>query len=131
MFESMGIRELATRAGVAPHTLRYYEDAGLMIPVERDSARRRLYTEAHLKWVRFLLNLRESGMRIAQIREYVRLVQSDSPSDQQRRLAMLSQHRDEVEVRINRLTKHLAVIERKVATGCEPETRERAENNGD
>lgn len=121
MNQAMGIAELADRSGVAPHTLRYYEKAGLMLSVPRDSARRRVYTEDHLKWVRFLLHLREGGMGIAQIRAYAELLRSDSIQGRQDRLEILRQHRDEVKSRIERLRQHLMVLEQKVAAGCGPD----------
>ena len=121
MNKNMGIRELGERVGVAPHTLRYYEDAGLMISVPRDDAGRRRYGEDHLRWVAFLLRLREGGMGIARIREYVDLLQSDADATAIRRREILRVHRQEVRGRIDRLEEHLRVLDRKVGRGCAPE----------
>ncbi|MEZ4584862.1 MAG: MerR family transcriptional regulator [Gemmatimonadales bacterium] len=121
MTEPLGIRELADRTGVSAHTLRYYEAAGLMIPVPRDRRRRRAYTEEHVRWVAFLLRLRDGGMRIARVREYAALTRTRSQAGQRRRLAILRAHRDELCERIARLTDHLEVLERKVAGGCAPD----------
>ncbi len=127
MTTSMGIRELAERTGVPPHTLRYYEDAGLMIPVPRDDVGRRVYEADHLRWVSFLLRLREGGMGIARIREYVELIRSGRDPDGVRRREMLRTHRDEVRRRVRRLMKHLQVLDRKVANGCGPDRVETTE----
>ena len=120
MTKTMGIRTLAEQVGVSPHTLRYYESAGLMIPVPRDEAGRRRYSEEHLKWVAFLRRLRAGGMGIAQIQRYARLTQSRSPRAQAERLRLLRDHRDDVEAKIADLSRHLEVLERKVAQGCDP-----------
>ncbi len=120
MIGSMGIRTVAERTGVSPHTLRYYEDAGLMISVPRDAGGRRVYSEDHVRWVSFLLRLREGGMGIAQIRQYVDLLRSGTDRDGAQRREMLRAHRAEVRSMVDRLTEHLEVLDRKVAKGCAP-----------
>jgi len=42
--EMMTISEAAREAGLSIYTLRYYERAGLLAPVERDSSGRRRYS---------------------------------------------------------------------------------------
>lgn len=91
-----------------------------MIPVPRDPQRRRIYGADHVRWVRFLLRLRESGMGIRRIREYVDLLEEGVDPDGTRRLAMLTEHRDQVRERIARLEEHLAVLDKKVQAGCRP-----------
>lgn len=118
---SMGIRALAERVGVSPHTLRYYERAGLMITVPRDGAGRRVYDADHVRWVDFLLRLRDGGMGIAQIREYARLTRTDADPDGSRRREILKAHRDQVRETARRLTLHLEVLDRKIGDGCAPD----------
>lgn len=120
MTDSMGITTFAKRVEVSAHTLRYYEAAGLMIPVPRDAAGRRRYNEDHARWVGFLRRLRDGGMGIAKVRQYAKLTQSSTEDAQAERLALLREHRDEVESRIRSLSLHLEVLERKVAQGCSP-----------
>ena len=122
MCKAMGIRELAEKVGVPPHTLRYYEEAGLMIAVSRDVAGRRIYDDSHRRWVAFLLRLREGGMGIAQIREYVDLLRSGQDQDGQERRGILRAHRDEVRAKMRRLGEHLAILDQKLAEGCTPDT---------
>ena len=120
MTETFGIRHLASETGVTQHTLRYYEDAGLMIPVGRDARGRRVYGADHVRWVRFLRRLREGGMGIERNREYVGLTSGDADPDGSRRLAILTAHRDEVRTRVRRLQEHLAILDQKVEAGCRP-----------
>lgn len=121
MKTSMGIREIAEKVGVTAHTLRYYEAAGLMLDVPRDGTGRRVYDDEHVRWVAFLLRLREGGMGIAQIRAYAELIRSGKDPDGTHRRGILREHRDEVRERIERLRDHLEVLERKVSDGCAPE----------
>ncbi|HIF05779.1 MAG TPA: MerR family transcriptional regulator [Gemmatimonadetes bacterium] len=110
MTAEIGIQTLASRTGVSAHTLRYYEKAGLMIPLPRDRAGRRVYDEDHVRWVSFLLRLREGGMGIAQVRTYATLTQCGSDAARDQRLALLEAHRDEFRNRISRLAAHLEVL---------------------
>jgi hypothetical protein len=48
---------------VSAHALRYYEKAGLMIPVPQHRAGQPVYDEDHVRWVSFLLRLRERDKR--------------------------------------------------------------------
>ena len=118
MNDSISIGELARRTGVSVHTLRYYEKAGLMIPVPRDRLGCRAYTSDHTRWVSFLLRLREGGMGIAQLRRYAELTRSNTDPDGAQRTALLSAHRDQLRERVRRLTQHLEVLDRKIAAGC-------------
>ena len=120
MTDPIGIRSLSERTGVSAHTLRYYERAGLMLPVARDQSGRRVYSEEHVRWVLFLRRLRAGGMGIAPLREYAELTQRDSDDARRRRTILLSRHRDEVRDRIRMLSDHLAVLDRKVERGCSP-----------
>ena len=119
MQETFGIRALVEQVGVPAHTLRYYEEAGLMIPVPRNSSGRREYSPDHVRWVRFLLNLREGGMRIAQIRRYAELIRSGS-DDGTERYEILLAHREGVRARAKTLARHLEVLDRKLEAGCGP-----------
>lgn len=117
---SMGIRAIAEEVGVSPHTLRYYEKTGLMITVPRDAGGRRVYSADHVRWMNFLLRLREGGMGIAQIREYARLTRTGADPDGSRRREILRTHRDQVKEMAHRLALHLEVLDRKVGDGCAP-----------
>jgi DNA-binding transcriptional MerR regulator len=62
---------VAERTG--PSTVRFYERAGLIAdPVER-VAKRRVFTEAHVEWLRLCAVLRASRMSLAAIRAYTEL----------------------------------------------------------
>lgn len=120
MPETLDIRTLSRETGVSPHTLRYYETAGLMIPVPRDSGGRRRYHPDHVRWVRFLRRLRDAGMGIAQLRRYAELTWSGDDTDGTERIALLRAHRAEVRETVERLTEHLHLLDRKIASGCSP-----------
>jgi DNA-binding transcriptional MerR regulator len=117
----LSIAEVAARAGVSAHTLRYYERIGLLA-VPRDAAGRRVYTGAEWSRVQFITRLRLTEMPIRDIQAYFRLV-GDGPGNEVQRLALLERHRDQVKRRIVELEAALAAVEFKIAVyggACSP-----------
>jgi DNA-binding transcriptional MerR regulator len=116
----MSITEFCRVTNVSPHTLRYYERAGLMPRVERNSSGHRRYSERHALWVAFLRHLRTAGMSIATIRQYAVLIDQGTAGDAQR-MALLLDHRNDVTARLRELKGHLAALNRKLRSGCGPD----------
>src|SRR3989337_1942318 len=69
----ISIGEAAEVSGVTAHTLRYYERAGLMRPIEREGNGHRLYSDDDLGWIEVLTKLRKTGMPIRMMRRYAQL----------------------------------------------------------
>lgn len=115
----MSITEFCRVTDVSPHTLRYYERAGLMPRVERNSSGHRRYSDRHVLWVEFLRHLRMAGMSIAAIRRYAGLIDQGAAGDAQR-MALLREHRQAVAARLRELKGHLAALNRKLRSGCGP-----------
>ncbi|KQQ04058.1 MULTISPECIES: MerR family transcriptional regulator [unclassified Rathayibacter] len=113
---ALSISEVAAVTGLTVHTLRYYEQAGLMLDaIERASSRHRRYRPADIGWVDFLTRLRSTGMPIARIREYAELVRI-GPDSEPERLALLQAHRADVEEQLARTHASLVAIDIKIAT---------------
>lgn len=112
---ALTIAQMSTATGVSAHTLRYYERAGLIHAVARTAGNRRRYSDADIEWVRFLLRLRETGMPIAQMREYAEL-RGRGPASIEQRLDLLEEHRKSLREQIARLREHDRALARKIAT---------------
>src|SRR5262245_26008459 len=66
------IQEVARRSGLSEPTLRYYEEAGLVGPVQRDeSSGHRRYDDADLETLEALACLRAVGVGIGDMRTYL------------------------------------------------------------
>ena len=123
--ETYQIGELATKSGVTPDTLRYYERLGLLPPPQRTSGGFRVYTAHTLDRLRFIkqaqtlgLTLHEIGAlvsfqtradglgRCREVRDLLRLKLADFET----RLAELQDFR-------NTLSGYLAECERTLSTG--------------
>ena len=107
------IATTAAHLGGSAHTLRYYERIGL-VRVGRDAFGHRRYDAVALRRLVFLTRMRTSGMPIRDLRRYVDMVEAgrDTVPD---RLAILTEHRDDLRVRIDGLQLALAATEYKIA----------------
>lgn len=99
------VAQTAEATGVTAHTLRYYERVGLIRPVARNEGNQRRYSTADVEWVAFLLRLRDTGMPIAQMREYADLRQLGDTTIEHR-LRLLEAHQVAVREQITLLREH-------------------------
>lgn len=111
---SMTIAEVAELLDISPHTLRYYERAGL-VEVARDSNGHRVYHAGAVRRLVFLTRMRLSGMPMRDLQHYISLVDAGEHTTPER-LDILLEHRDTIRRRIRELTLSLAATEYKIAT---------------
>ncbi|HXT88438.1 MAG TPA: MerR family transcriptional regulator [Trebonia sp.] len=111
--EQLGIAEAARLLGLSPHTLRYYEQEGLVRPA-RNASGYRGYSAADLRRLVFLTRMRVSGMPMADLRRYVALADQGPATEPERREMMLA-HRDRIRQRLRELTLALDATEYKIA----------------
>lgn len=67
------IGELAALASVSRDTLRYYEKHGLITPGERNDAGYRLYSEADVHRISFIISAKEVGFTLSEIHQLLEL----------------------------------------------------------
>jgi DNA-binding transcriptional MerR regulator len=99
---------------ITAKTLRFYEEQGILPNVSRDEIGRRVYSEGHLDWISFIRCLRETGMSIAQIKEYKDLYEEGNSTFLQRH-DMLIKHKIEVQKNIEEKIRHLEELNYKIA----------------
>ncbi|HEY1016959.1 MAG TPA: MerR family transcriptional regulator [Herpetosiphonaceae bacterium] len=113
MEQALTIQQLAEQTGLTAHTLRYYERIGLLDAVPRTAAGRRAYAASHLARARSIKHLRETGMSIGQIQEFVALYrQGEGALDQC--CELLAAHRDRLNGQIAAIQGELAKLEGKL-----------------
>jgi DNA-binding transcriptional MerR regulator len=107
------IAEAAEAAGLSVHTVRYYERAGLLTPIERNGSGHRRFTEQDVEWLLVCTKLRATGMPIRRVREYAELVR-DGEGNEDERLALLEAHRADVIERLAEVRRNLELIDYKI-----------------
>ncbi len=71
----MTIKEVCEKYDITPDTLRYYERVGVIPEVTRTSGGIRDYQEEDIKWVENAVCMRDAGVPVEMLIEYVRLFQ--------------------------------------------------------
>lgn len=69
----MTIGEAASRSGVLPRTIRFYEEIGLITPPERMENRYRAYDENDIRTLRFINRARSLGFSLKDVGELLSL----------------------------------------------------------
>ena len=60
--EAVSIGELAKSYGLTTRTLRYWEEVGIVVSVERPDGATRGYTPYYVRRIKFILKLKELGL---------------------------------------------------------------------
>lgn len=110
--QQYSIRAFADIFGLTPATVRYYESLGLISP-QRSVNQRRFYTEKDVDWMRFILHLKNTGMSMEQLQQYV-LLRSQGDVTIAERLGLLLQTRDDFLQQQAKLQKHLQILNDKI-----------------
>ncbi len=106
------ISEVAKLLGVSTHTLRYYEKENILI-ANRDTNGNRLYEESHIKWLQFVMKLKQTQMPIAKIREYARLY-TEGEHTTEDRLQLLENHKKSIRTQRENLEITEKTLENKI-----------------
>lgn len=72
----MNIKEASSTTGVSADTIRYYERIGLIMPIERVNGIRK-FNERNINQINFAKTMREAGLSIETLKDYVTLVFED------------------------------------------------------
>lgn len=108
------IKEVERKTGISAHTLRFWAKSGLFPSVERAGvASVRYFSESDLSWVALVHCLRQSGLSLEAIKEYVELCFKGDYTFEAR-LEILKTQRDEILKMLNDYQKALDKLNYKV-----------------
>ncbi|MBZ0308201.1 MAG: MerR family transcriptional regulator [Anaerolineae bacterium] len=107
------IQQTAEVTGLSVHTLRYYENIGLIHPINRADNTHRRYSQEDIDWIRFLKKLRATGMSIQDMQTYAEL-QRQGDVTLPERVEMLKNLQQKLESHIDELNEHLNLIRYKI-----------------
>lgn len=104
------IGEMAKVLGLPTSTLRFYDKKGLLPFMERSSGGIRMFTDNDLECLRIVECLKQSGMSLADIKDFIRMTtEGDKTIDE--RLAMFRRRKTEMEAQIEEMKKVLETLE--------------------
>ncbi|MDD9138905.1 MerR family transcriptional regulator [Fructobacillus sp. CRL 2054] len=99
----MNIKEAALKTGLSNDTIRYYERIGLIMPVPRRENHLRDFNERSIRQLNFAKTMRNAGMSVERLREYVGMVFEDDNQTIPARKALLAEQAEEMQERINKM----------------------------
>jgi DNA-binding transcriptional MerR regulator len=109
----MKIAEVSEQYGISTDTLRYYERAGLIPPVNRNESGIRDYNELDLRRVEFIKCMRSAGLPVEVLIEYVALVQQGDKTIEARK-EILKEQREKLVSRMKEMQKTLDILDHKI-----------------
>ncbi len=109
----MTIAEVVKKYGLTADTLRYYERIGLLPDVQRTPGGIRDYSEEDCRWIEFIKCMRNAGLPVETLIEYVRLFQIGDTSIEARK-ALLIEQRDALAERIAEMQATLERLNMKI-----------------
>lgn len=108
------IKEVSQRYDISQDTLRYYERIGLLPKVHRTAGGIRDYQEEDTNWIEFIKCMRNAGLSIESLIEYVHLFQQGDETIPARKNLLVEQ-RDLLAQRINDMQLTLERLDKKIA----------------
>jgi DNA-binding transcriptional MerR regulator len=122
----MTIGAFAEQCGISVDTLRYYEKIGLMRPIQRDAARRRVFRSEDSAWIEFIKRLKDTGMPLTEIKRYADLREKGSSTLKERYLllrrhaAVLADRMKADAMNLDQLKQKMAFYKREMARKRSP-----------
>ncbi len=107
------VGQMAKRLGVAPSTLRYYDKEGLLPYVERSDGGIRMFKESDYEWLTIIECLKQSGLSIKEIRQYIDLCRQGDATIPER-LQLFANRRRAVQQQMAQLQKTLDMLDYKL-----------------
>ena len=109
----MTIAEVSKKYELTTDTLRYYERIGLIPAVNRTQSGIRNYSEADCRWVSFIKCMRDAGIPVEALTEYISLFQQGSSTDGARKQILIDQRKLLLE-RMEHMKKTLKLLNTKI-----------------
>lgn len=109
---SYSIGQVAKKTGLTTHTLRYYEKEGLLPFIHKTGSGLRLFADSDLGWLSMIQCLKETGMSLKGIKQYIDWFR-EGDSTLPQRLEMFRKQRANVEKQIAKMQEYLQRIDYK------------------
>ncbi|MDG4967175.1 MerR family transcriptional regulator [Lactococcus lactis] len=109
------IKEVSKIMCISPYTLRFYDKEGLFPFVKRNERNIRIFTENDLEWVYVVQCLRETGLPIAKIRQYIIMcIEGDQTIP--KRLKLLESQRESILLQLSETKEMLDMVDYKITS---------------
>lgn len=110
---SYSISEAASLTNTTPYTLRFYDKKGLMPVLNRNSSNNRVYSENDIHWINLVTCLKNSGMPLKEVKEFMELCLGGNMTAEDRK-DMLLKHRERINAQMAQLECSLSIVNYKI-----------------
>lgn len=111
--ETFNIGQASEFSGLSEATIRYYEKIGLIPYADRKPNGHRIYSKQQLEGMIFLTRLKTTGMKLEEIKRYLRLAEA-GPASIPKRMTILKQQKERIQIDISRLLATQKIIDYKI-----------------
>lgn len=107
------VKEVADILNLTEHTIRYYANKGLIPTLKRDKNNIRLFDEDSVNWITFVRHLKNCGMSIQEVKDFVDLwVQGNSTVPT--RYEIISEQKEKTKEELIEVQDRLDMLEKKL-----------------
>ena len=108
------ITDIAKICDLSVYTIRFYDKEGLLPFITRNNTGNRQFSENDLEMIKLICCLKNSGMQVKDIKQYIDLFMEGENTAPLRKQIMID-HRRSILKQINDLKRQLSIIELKIA----------------
>ncbi|WP_300562223.1 MerR family transcriptional regulator [Companilactobacillus sp.] len=109
----MNIDGVSKEFNVTKDTLRYWERIGLLPEIKRNESGYRDFTERDMNWVYYIQVLRNAGMSIESLVEFVKLYREGGATMDARKKLLIDQ-RDDLQEQVEKIQKTIKYLQFKI-----------------
>jgi DNA-binding transcriptional MerR regulator len=107
------ISDISKKTGLSIHTLRYYEQIGLLKNIHRNQSGRRVHTKLDLEWLEWVKRLKSTGMPLEKMQDFAQFRLQGEQTLKQRQ-ALLIAHSAQLKQEIKRLKQEQSIVDYKI-----------------
>lgn len=108
------IKQVAQQTGLTAHTIRYYDREGLIPLLTRSENGIRQFSQDDIDWINLICCLKNSGMSIQTIKEFMQLCLNGEATGEERK-ALLMEHRKHILEQMDVLHDSLSIVDYKIS----------------
>ena len=113
MMKYYKISEVTKLVNLNQSTLRYYEKVGLISTLEKDESGNRKYSSDDIQWIKFLIKLKHTGMKLSEMLKYSELRYIGDSTAKDRR-ELLENQLQKLKIEIDNLKETYKYVEEKI-----------------
>ncbi len=106
------VKEVADMLDISSHTIRYYDNIGLIPSIDRTDGNIRMFSDYTISWLKLVHCLRTTGLPIEDVRHYIQMCQKGDSTIPERAELIFKQEKS-LRAQIKNLKKQMEILKYK------------------